>query len=137
MKLKIGKKFVYIDDEDYEVIKNYNWKIKNGYVVAEIFMHRLIVNAPKGKITDHINRKSLDNRKNNLRVCTKSDDAHNKKGISGVRFFKNCIDKKWCAVIKKNGIRHYGLFRKTKREAVVDYKLLSKHHYKFWNGHAI
>ncbi len=59
-------------------------------------MHRLIMNTPEGMDTDHINRKPLDNRRINLRVCTHGDNMQNlgrrkdnTSGYTGVDWYKN------------------------------------------------
>lgn len=61
----------------------------------------------KGEIVDHINGNSLDNRRNNLRLCTHAQNIHNqrlsvanKSGFKGVGFFKKL--GKWRAQIKVN-----------------------------------
>lgn len=106
MELKInskthGEKILLIDDEDYDKIKNYTWGVKydktidNFYVAAfnkgmskgdieNIRIHRLIMNAPKDKVVDHINHNTLDNRKENLRLCSHGENqANGKKRSSG------------------------------------------------------
>ena len=40
-------------------------------------MHRVIAETPEGKETDHVNHNSLDNRRENLRVCTHSQNMAN------------------------------------------------------------
>jgi len=90
---------VIIDDEDYErvveAIKYKNgkpgkWyahdpsKGKLGYFYAYAgchrrSMHRIIMDPPKGMDIDHINGNTLDNRKENLRICTRSQNSQNKK----------------------------------------------------------
>lgn len=40
-------------------------------------MHRVIMNASKGEIVDHINRNTLDNRLENLRIVTNSQNRMN------------------------------------------------------------
>lgn len=42
-----------------------------------VFMHKVILNPAKGKFTDHVNGDGLDNRKENLRVCTSSQNLAN------------------------------------------------------------
>jgi hypothetical protein len=87
-----GKTFL-IDAEDYPKIKDYGWHIgKNGYVYkndTKETLHRLLTNAPKGYVVDHINHDTLDNRKSNLRVTTLSVNGYNKRirpGASGEPF---------------------------------------------------
>jgi flagellar basal body rod protein FlgC len=67
-------------------------------------MHRLIMNTPDGMDTDHINSNGLDNRRQNLRICTHAENLANRKkqisntsGYKGVSWDKSC--KKWAANI--------------------------------------
>ena len=79
-------------------------------------MHRLIMNPQKGKEIDHINRNKLDNRKSNLRICSKQQNAAwgitpitNKSGYRGVSY--RVKDDKWIAWISFNNKNKYiGLF---------------------------
>lgn len=80
---KYGKgKFVKIDDEDYSYLCKFGWSLykSNGYVrrFPDMLMHREIMNTPKGMDTDHINRDRLDNRRCNLRICTRAQNMHNR-----------------------------------------------------------
>lgn len=108
---------VIIDLEDVETICNYNWVIKKRgnthYALSRkysknpkkelppILMHRLLLNTPKGKVTDHKNRNGLDNRKTNLRVSSYAENVANadfktsKTGFKGVCYLKR--DKKYLA----------------------------------------
>lgn len=82
-----------MDDEDYEKLSKYRWYLgKNGYVIfgnksdnikAFCKMHRLIINAKKGELVDHINRIKTDNRKENLRIVTMCQNIHNQKKRNG------------------------------------------------------
>lgn len=69
----------------------------NGYVKVgakgwpDPFLHRLIGGASEDQVVDHINGSPLDNRKENLRVCTQAENNRNKRlrsnnqtGITGV-----------------------------------------------------
>ena len=74
-----------IDIEDVEKVKNYKWyKNCRGYVscgTPKKLLHRLIMDAPKGKSVDHINHDRLDNRKCNLRICTSSQNSMNRRKL--------------------------------------------------------
>jgi hypothetical protein len=78
---------VILDDEDFEKVSKFNWFIDvRGYVVSSwrlngkggtYYLHRMVTSAPTGLEVDHINHNKLDNRKENLRVCTRSQNARN------------------------------------------------------------
>ena len=121
-----------IDDEDYDLVSQYKWcaqwnpHTKSYYAKTNIrkvdgtwtmlHMHRLIMNAKKGEQVDHINHNTIDNRKENLRLCTNSQNQHNQgkrvnntSGCKGITWHKR--DKRWQAQIKLNGKNiHLGLF---------------------------
>lgn len=72
----------YFDLEDYEKIKDFTWLISNGYIVSFydnkcITMSRLLLNCPDKFVVDHINHIKTDNRKNNLRIVTVSQNGMN------------------------------------------------------------
>lgn len=90
----------YIDNEDYSKIKDISWyEASNGYVCHKdthkkvILLHRYIMNPPKNMVIDHINHNKKDNRKGNLRICTKQENAQNRlkkpKGITKTYSNKN------------------------------------------------
>jgi len=121
----------YFDLDDYDKIKNHcwhmHWDTHNGYLRTCLnvckdgkntyeFMHRLVMNfKPSKKVVDHINNKTFDNRKINLRITSRSINSTNIKNrkdskyIRGVSFSKN--EKKYKATInfEKNTI-HLGTF---------------------------
>lgn len=72
-----------VDDDDYEYLSRFRWsasKLNRFYVCSGngTIMHRVILNAMKGTMIDHINGNPLDNRKENLRFCTAEQNAANK-----------------------------------------------------------
>lgn len=88
-----------VDDEMVDYLSQWNWKLQQGYVARHvgnnrkgtgryIFMHRVINETPDDKITDHINRNKLDNRKENLRTAdsliNQRNRLMNKNNISGI-----------------------------------------------------
>lgn len=80
----MGKdKFALLDYADYVRLRVYHWQAKKSkacwYAVRKvrtngkttyIKMHREIMNAPPGTHVHHKNLDSLDNRRDNLFVCT-------------------------------------------------------------------
>ena len=131
----------YIDIEDIDLCKQYTWSISsNGYLRAydsdsgeNIFLHRLVMNATKDDVIDHINHITTDNRKCNLRVVTYSQNSMNQKkkitntsGVTGVCWFKR--DQNWRVqiVVNEKPI-HIGYFDdfedavKARKEAEIKY----------------
>lgn len=111
-------KIALVDDADYERVSKHKWyanKDLNNYYAKRwsptqngkrriIWMHRFIMSAPEGIEVDHVNLVTLDNRKCNLRLCTRFQNARNQtlssantSGFKGVRFDKN--RRKWRAEI--------------------------------------
>lgn len=80
-----------IDAEDVDKVKYSKWRLNcNGYVISTnkfdgktTFLHRRILNNTN-QFVDHINGNVLDNRKQNLRLATKSQNQMNVnyKGVS-------------------------------------------------------
>jgi hypothetical protein len=110
-----------VDDDDFERVSTYIWfadrnKGKMWYGKRNIlndigrrstqYMHRFILDAPKGVQVDHINGDGLDNRRDNLRLCNNAQNHANLQtpswGVSGYRgvYPKG---KKWEAKIEFNG----------------------------------
>ena len=74
---------IRISPEDWNTLSKKHWYIStNGYVHActkdDSLMHRLIMQTPQGLFTDHINGKKLDNRRENLRICTQLLNGRNR-----------------------------------------------------------
>jgi hypothetical protein len=124
--MKVGDYDVLIDAEDaYKIQKMGPWRVsncrgklyvRNYKIVAgrqvQTMMHRIISNALEGAEVDHINGNTLDNRKENLRLCTHSENiknqklrSNNKSGYKGVYFCKN--NQKWRSSIRVNGKKFY------------------------------
>ena len=99
---------VLIDEEDYEKVNILRWHVSNieGHRIYfahtnngshKFILHRYILNLKHGdgKTVDHISGNTLDNRKCNLRICSKAENVRNQKirkdnktGYKGVYYRK-------------------------------------------------
>ena len=102
-------------------------------------MHRVVVKTTKGMDTDHIDGDGLNNQRDNLRVCTHSQNIMNRgiqknstSGFKGITW--NKLGRKWQSQIKVNGKYIYlGIFI-SKLEAYKAYcKACVKYHGEFSN----
>ena len=92
-------------------------------------MHHVILPLKDGLQVDHINGNRLDNRKENLRLVTKSQNMMNrgvqKNSTSGYKGV-NEHQGKWRAYILENGKqKHLGVFE-DKKEAARAYNKMAK-----------
>ena len=76
----------------------------------KVRLHREIINAPKGLFVDHRNGDSLDNRRTNLRIATRSQNMQNthrkNKHKTTSQFVGVWLEKgrgMWCSKITSNG----------------------------------
>lgn len=68
----------------FKVIKTYGiskpkHSISHKIEVKKTYMHWLILTPPDGLMIDHINRNTLDNRRENLRIVTRRENRNNAK----------------------------------------------------------
>lgn len=118
-KLPLSKGAVaLVDDQDFAYLNRWKWSLSGfGYAARHqrirgrrplVYMHRALAGAAKGQLVDHINQNRLDNRRKNLRVCTRSQNqmnrgkqVNNTSGFKGVSWYSR--DKTWEAFIKLRG----------------------------------
>lgn len=78
-----------VDAADLPALSAFRWRLSpQGYVVASrreagkptvALMHRVLLAAGPGQEVDHINGDRLDNRRANLRLCSRVENARNRQ----------------------------------------------------------
>lgn len=137
-------KIAIVDDADYDELSKYRWRahtnvrrrvwyasratLRKGGKQGTVFMHRAIMQPPDGLIVDHVNGNGLDNRRTNLRLCTRKENCRNsalKRGsktrFKGVRWHVG--NKRWVARIFVDGSEKYLGYFDTDVEAARAYNM--------------
>lgn len=130
-----------VDDEDYELLMKYKWYFSSGYAVRWLYfgkkdgktvqsmesIHRTILGlgkSDKSIFVDHINGNRLDNRRQNLRLCTAQQNAWNSGARKTSKTGKKGVSKNgggFMAQIRIKGrTKHLGTYR-TVEEASQKY----------------
>ena len=129
-----------VDDADFDWLNQWKWcvlKSPAGFYARrrdsgqDILMHRVILGLELGdkRQGDHQNHNTLDNRQDNIRICTCQQNQRNRKprlnltsGYKGVSWYRRI--KKWQAHIQMNGKRkHLGYFTEEKEAALAYNKI--------------
>jgi len=153
--------YALVDDEDFDKLNQWKWYatyqpcVKSFYAVRHlrgnknskrqsILMHRIIMDTPRNMQTDHINHDTLDNRKQNLRICTVGQNNSNRinhknftSKYKGVYSDKRNKNLRWIAQIRintkavylgafKSEIQAAKAYNKKARELFGEYALLNK-----------
>lgn len=129
-----------IDISSYDLVDKYIYTKDNKYVIRgdedntgkriKIFLHNELCETEDNESVDHINRNSLDNRLNNLRSISKSEQCinrntpkNNTSGTKGVSY--NKINKRWEVLyhigINKKQFKYFKVNRyKNKNDAYIE-----------------
>ena len=124
---KHGSFNVLIDTEDLDKVQNYQWCVSKPYsprMNCDMFyistsnkkaqhklLHRLIVDCSAGMVVDHIDGDTMNNRRSNLRICTRQQNNMNRRtypnNTSGHRGVHHTSERykyknRWLANIKVN-----------------------------------
>ena len=97
-----------VDDDLVSMLSRWRWQLdRKGYAhrcpskmkvvvrrgkprskrsCMNIKMHRVVVNAPPGSVVDHINGNPLDNRRENLEICTNVENVYRQAARNGGYF---------------------------------------------------
>jgi len=123
VRLPLTRGFVtLVDEADWPAVSEHTWCVFNArtkwpYAVSgsagcrkgKLVLHRFLLDAPPGLYVDHVNGDTLDNRRENLRLVTPSDNHANQRafGVSsryrGVTYHAG----KWLARVRAHGSEHY------------------------------
>lgn len=125
-----------VADISMAYLSDRNWTLSNtGYATSRLgMMQHLVIGKPKkGFFVDHKNQDKLDNRTENLRFATRSQNgsniiikSHNTSGYKGVIKREQQNNTKWIARITINGDKQYLGIYDTKEQAALAYNKKAK-----------
>ena len=148
-KLPLGERdgYAIVDSDVYSTMIFYKWRfskkdgvirnagMEDGYDYRKnkrktIYLHREVMQCPDGKVVDHINHDTKDNRRSNLRVCTQAQNRRNQLKTRGSSQYKGVSwstrRKKWAAFICKER-QTYGLGEfKNEEDAAIVYNVAAQ-----------
>ena len=113
--------FATVDDSDYPFLSQWKWCAHKQHVGNKVYavrnhsgqtvqMHRVIMDARPEELVDHKHGNGLNNTRNNLRKCTKSQNAQNRgKDRDNTSGYKGVSrdGKRWRATIILNKKQTY------------------------------
>ncbi len=129
-----------VDDADFEFLSQWKWHINSvgyavrstwdGVTVTKVLMHRQITAAPAGMEVDHRNHTKLDNRRSNLRLCTRSQNTANTRK-KGKNLYRGVVEQagRWYGRIIVDGkFKSLGAFS-NQEDAALAYNFAAVEHY--------
>lgn len=135
-------KFALVCADDLPLLAGRKWHAKKcgqgkfyaatGAGSDAIYMHRLITGIhgqPRGTVVDHINHNTLDNRRENLKVCSHAENMRNRSDRKAFLGGSPWVWKQgngWAARIQHQNTVVYLGFYQTEREAGIAYAAAEK-----------
>jgi hypothetical protein len=110
-------KVALVDAADFERLRRFKWhaiKVGPNYYACRkengrsILMHREIMQPPEGMVVDHAKYNSLNNKRENLRVCTQAQNRYNTRHYGRKCPYKGVTPRgdQWEGQIKHKGVTH-------------------------------
>lgn len=147
--INLGSTWSVIDLADFPIVAERKWSaVKKGrqtYVMSRrdyeapktTYLHRLILGAQLTQAVDHRDCDGLNNRRNNLRLCTQSENnknlplsVANTSGLKGAFFSKE--KRRWYSQIRVNGkVLRLGYFATAEAAHAAYAQAAVKHHGEF------
>lgn len=139
--INLGHGFVtVIDADDFDLVRHVVWgpTRRRGHVYAHIMrgsksirMHQVLLDIPDGMFGDHVDGDTLNNRRSNLRICTRAQNAWNQAARNGRRYkgVERTASGRYQARIRVHGTRHNLGTYDTEEEAAAAYDAAAVFHY--------
>lgn len=142
-----------VDDDDFESLNKFKWyslHCQYGYYAARspytkgngqktLLMHKVIMGDHDSFDIDHINGNKLDNRRENLRIVTRSQNMFNTpiRNVKKTSKYKGVVKKKnrWLSYIMIDYKQKFLGSYKEEKDAAMAYNKAVKEH--FGNGYFI
>jgi hypothetical protein len=111
-----------VDEADWPVVSAHTWCVFNAntkwpYAVSgsagchkgKLVLHRFLLDAPAVLYVDHVNGDTLDNRRQNLRLVTPSDNHANQRAFGVTSRYRGVTYHagKWLARVRARGRELY------------------------------
>jgi hypothetical protein len=111
-------KMALVDLADFHWLRQFKWhamRVGSKFYACRtergrtILMHRRIMDPPEGLVVDHKNDNGLDNRRDNLRICTQAQNRYNSRPAGSRSGFKGVHRQgnKWYGLVECQGKQHY------------------------------